>query len=306
MGKKQTAPKPSLESMQAYAAKCIEIAKKSEPTEVPEEPAEVPVPPKEPVPVPPLKRMVKTADGSKPAKRAKVAADTEETQVETGDTKDVKGNGKSKETKQPKAKASSHNKGNKPKQEKPKRTDVKENVPEKKDVAAALTSGDLPCEVSWKNLKAIQQHFKLTEAEASSCLLAVLGPDPDVDEFWGKFKKTPEKTQPVEVPEHKVLPESSFDPSRHSSIRTAFPEEDMGGEEDQDNGDYEEGEEEEMDEDDDDVDGEGRTVEELKALVIPDPAPPVEPNVNAPAVTPKEWAPGFSSFLSQVNSFGGF
>ena len=331
---------PSLESMQAYAAKCqreheMTETRSTESTEVPEEPAAEestePEPPrkriqgkgpeggaakrprkdaaeemdveneKKPKDTRKVKEKVKPKDDKEKEKvkpkddkeKVKPKDDKENEKVKRNDKenvkpkdvkekekvkpKDVKETEKVKpkddddeEKVKPKAKASKEDKekkGSKRKDAKNQPVDgdadgTASSSKKAKDIVAVLTTaGDLPCEVSWKNLKTIQKHFGLTEAETASCLLSVLGPDPEMDEFWTKYKKPSPEKSPVEISDD-VLPESNFDPTRHSSIRSTFGDED---EVDEDM----EGEEEEADEDDDELDGEGLTMSELKASVVP-------------------------------------
>lgn len=354
MGRKPAGTGPSLESMQAYAAKCqrereMSAAESAESTDVPvEEPqaANPPEAPKKRVPVKTpaggsskrstpnpdnddtqldedhdapkdTKRTKKTKEGKEKVKPTddkdkeevkpkddkddeKVKADnTEKEKVKPKDDKEnvkskednekVKPGRKGKEKVKPKddketvkpkedkekvnPKGSKQDKANKDSKKRDAKTDEDSDgfgPPSKKakDIAAVLiNAGDLPCEVSWKNLNVISKHFGLSEAETTSCLLAVLGPDP-------------EKVSTVEI-EDEVKPESSFDPTRHSSIRSNYSDEDA----DEDM----EDEEDESCEDDDDVDGQPLSMAELKAQVIP----PVGTHGGAAVVgqaSPKEWA----------------
>ena len=67
-----------------------------------------------------------------------------------------------------------------------------------------------PFEITWDNLPKVMKWFSMSEAEATSVLLQVVGPDSRGADFWNNYKKRvkEEKTEkPSEVPEAPEVPE---------------------------------------------------------------------------------------------------
>lgn len=56
------------------------------------------------------------------------------------------------------------------------------------DKAEEFDPSHLPFQVTWKNFKKLQDHYKLSEAETTSILLAMVGPSPGAEKYWSKYR----------------------------------------------------------------------------------------------------------------------
>jgi hypothetical protein len=56
------------------------------------------------------------------------------------------------------------------------------------DKAEEFDPSHLPFQVTWQNFKKLQEHYKLSEAETTSILLAMVGPSPGAEKYWSKYR----------------------------------------------------------------------------------------------------------------------
>lgn len=59
----------------------------------------------------------------------------------------------------------------------------------KKKSKVGVDAGSLPFEVTWKNFDLLKKHFKLTDEETHQVLVGMVGPCPDMEKYWSKFKR---------------------------------------------------------------------------------------------------------------------
>ena len=134
----------------------------------------------------------------KPKKESKKKKKTEDTKTEVTNTTDT-GNGS-----KPAA----------PKQKRPLEETAEAEVPKAKAKAktaprakAKSKMNEAPdFEVCWENHAKLMAFYDLTEEEATTCLLSVVGEDEAGRKFWGKFRTNKDKDTPKNDNEHPMGP----------------------------------------------------------------------------------------------------
>ena len=78
-------------------------------------------------------------------------------------------------------------------------------------------------DVTWENFDKVKDCFNLTDAETTTTLLKILGPDPRGEEYWKKFMTAPKKLQPHVAPapptkNHPDIPDTQPDDDEEMDI----------------------------------------------------------------------------------------
>ena len=138
-----------------------------------------------------------------------------------------------------------------------------------------------PFDITWENHSLLMKHFQISEDEATSCLLQVIGPDDRYKKFWGKFS--------VDAKDSKDKGKETSEPTAKTKDAVAAQSDDdddgtefYGGGPMTDNG------------DDDDVDGDTASTSSGGTPPRPPPPPaaaPVETVSSEPVIDQMETQP---------------
>ena len=138
-----------------------------------------------------------------------------------------------------------------------------------------------PFDITWENHSLLMKHFQISEDEATSCLLQVIGPDDRYKKFWGKFS---------------VDAKDSKDKGKETSEPTAKTKDAVAAQSDDDDGTefYGGGPMTDNGDDDDDVDGDTASTSSGGTPPRPPPPPaaaPVETVSSEPVIDQMETQP---------------